>query len=62
LAAQAEEARIKSQRDYSVQREQEKKAKIEPMTTKKCPFCAEEILLNAIKCKHCKSDIPGATL
>lgn len=26
--------------------------------TKNCPFCAEEILAAAIKCKHCGSDIP----
>lgn len=26
--------------------------------TKKCPFCAEPILVEAIKCKHCGSSIP----
>jgi len=25
--------------------------------TKKCPFCAEEILTDAIKCKHCQSSL-----
>jgi ribosomal protein L7/L12 len=25
--------------------------------TKKCPFCAEEIKADAIRCKHCRSDI-----
>lgn len=27
---------------------------------KRCPFCAEEIKSDAIKCKHCKSNLDGA--
>lgn len=29
------------------------------MNTKKCPFCAEEILEEAKKCKHCGEFIDG---
>jgi hypothetical protein len=30
---------------------------MEPM--KRCPYCAEEILAAAIKCKHCESTLPS---
>lgn len=26
---------------------------------KDCPFCGEQILVQAVKCKHCKSDLAG---
>ncbi len=29
--------------------------------TKKCPFCGEEILVTAKKCKHCKQFLPNDT-
>lgn len=27
---------------------------------KKCPFCAESVRKEAIKCKHCGSELPSA--
>ena len=31
----------------------------EPDATKPCPFCGEQILPVAIKCRHCQSDLRG---
>lgn len=28
-------------------------------TTKKCPYCNEEILVDAVKCKHCGEFLDG---
>ncbi len=30
-----------------------------PKQTKQCPFCAEEILVSAVKCKHCGEFLDG---
>lgn len=32
-----------------------------PSSIKKCPFCAEEIKAEALKCKHCRADLTGAS-
>lgn len=40
---------------------QEKQLEADTRTTKRCPFCAEEILAIAIKCKHCGSNLAGAS-
>lgn len=39
---------------------QEFGARVEVATSRKCPFCAEEILPQAIKCKHCGSDVSSS--
>jgi hypothetical protein len=30
--------------------------------TKRCPYCAEEILAAAVRCKHCKSDLHNPSI
>ncbi|WP_232109216.1 superinfection immunity protein [Pseudomonas poae] len=32
----------------------------ESRQTKACPYCAEEVLVAAVKCKHCGSEIPAS--
>jgi hypothetical protein len=32
-------------------------SKNDQSATKKCPFCAEEVKIDAVKCKHCGSII-----
>jgi len=34
----------------------------EPAELKQCPFCAEDIKRDAIKCKHCESMLNGSVL
>lgn len=36
-------------------------AQVELANSRKCPFCAEVIKLEAVVCKHCGRDIPPAT-
>lgn len=31
-------------------------------TLRKCPFCAEEIKAEAVRCKHCGADVPPAAV
>jgi hypothetical protein len=33
--------------------------RINPRTTRKCPFCAELIKPEATMCKHCRSELPA---
>lgn len=34
---------------------------VQKKETKNCPFCAEEIRIEAVKCKHCGSELSAST-